>query len=140
MATIPYIFNDANLTDPFDDASDTLGASAVQGASDFGVFWIGTTTSGNKLEIDSGAGTPGVDPIQVSIVDADGALNVEATDIKLSLSSDFSGATGGATLDVSVSIQHGAPVPVYYQWTNATGGGTYTDISLQLSAIQEVAI
>ena len=42
MTEIAYVFNDAGLTDPFDDATDTLDAQAVNGASGYGVFYVGS--------------------------------------------------------------------------------------------------
>lgn len=138
MALIPYVFNDVGLTDQFDDATDTLGAQAVNGSSGDGVFYVGTTTSGNKLE-DNAA--PGVADITVTIVDSNGPTDVDAVDIKLATSSGgLDSAVGGAALTLGTTINFGAPAAVYYRWTNDTGTGTYTDISLEISAIAESAI
>lgn len=136
MAVIPYVFKDAGLTMPFDDASDTLGAQAVNGSSDSSVFYIGTTTAGNKLQ---DSASPGTADITISISDSDGAANVEVADIKLSATSDFSGSPAGGALQIATEIFYGAPAAVYYQWTNNSGAGTYTDISLDVSAMIEVA-
>jgi phage tail sheath gpL-like len=137
MALIPYVYNDIGLTDQFDDATDTLGVQAISGESQYGVFYIGTPTSGQQLEDST---SPGSADITVSITDSNGATDVETTDIKLSVTSDFTGATGGASLAIGTTIVYGTPAAVYYQWTNNTGGGDYTDISLSVSAMQESAI
>lgn len=136
MSLIPYAYNDIGLTDQIDDASDTLGAQAVNGASGDGVFYIGTPTSGNRLQ---DAASPGSADITVSIVDAD--ANVDAADIKLALTSaGLDSATGGASLALGTQIVYGSPVAVHYRWANDAGGSTYTGMSLQRSAVIESAI
>lgn len=137
MALIDYVYNDIGLTDQFDDATDTLGVQATNGSSNFGVFYIGTTTSGNRLQ---DAATPGTADITVTITDSDGGAGVAAADIKLSVTADFSGSTGGAPLAIGPTINFGTPAAVYYQWTNNSGGGDYTDISLEITPIVEAAI
>lgn len=136
MATIPYVYNDIGLTDQFDDATDTLDAQAVNGASGDGVFYIGTPTSGNRLQ---DATSPGSADITVSIVDAD--ASIDAADIKLALTSAGLGsATGGASLALATQIVYGTPVAVHYRWDNDTGGSTYTGMSLSITAMIESAI
>lgn len=137
MALIDHIYKDPALTDQFDDATDTLDASAIQPGTGAGVFYVGTPTAANKIEA---ASAPGIDPIQVSITDNAGQVN--AADIKLSLTPDFSGSIGGAPLNLGATI-NGAPVnavAVHYEWTNDTGSGTYTNVTLDVVERVESAI
>jgi len=141
MALLDYIYNDVNLTDQFDDATDNLIAEAVNGSSGIGVFYIGTPTAGNKLQIADSEGTPGVDSITVSIVDSSVGSGVEASHIKLATTQGgLATATGGAALSAAVEIPYGAPQPIYLQWDNSVGSGSYTEISLSIDPMQEVAI
>lgn len=139
MTEIAYVYKDAGLTELFDDAVDTLDAQAVNGASGYGVFYVGSPDEDIKIQATS---DPGIDPIEISIDDASPGSGVEDTHIKLSLSSDFSGSTGGASLSLGATINGGVgnAVPVYYQWSNSIGAGTYTEISLGIVARDEYAI
>ena len=195
MAAIDHVYLDASLTTQFDDATHTLDLEAVDSSSADGSFYVGTPTSGNKVEA---ASDPGVDPIVCSIVHAvaewsaseailanderrptthngyvyeaqgsgttggseptwpttiggtvaDNGITWECVragpdeeDIKVALSSGgLDGATGGASLNVATTINYGSPVQVFHRWTNDSGSGTSTDISLQLSARAESAI
>ena len=141
MALIDYVYKDVALTDQFDDETDTLIAQAVNGGSGKGVFYVGTTTSGNKLQLASSEGTPGVDSIEVGIVDASIGSGVEAEHIKLATTeAGLSSATGGDAIGIAVEIPNGSPQPVWYQWDNSVGSADYTEISLSLDPMQEVAI
>ena len=137
MTEIAHVYKDAGLTEIFDDASDTLATAAINGGSGTGVFYVGTPTTGNKIE---DATNPGIDQIVVSVTDATPGSDVETTHIKLALSeAGLSGATGGASLNLGTVINHGSPISVWYQWDNSTGNGTYTDISLGLTSRVESA-
>jgi len=137
MALIQHVYHDAAMSTQFDDSTDTLGAMAVNGTSGKGVFYVGTPESGNKLQ---DATNPGVDPIELSIVDASAGSGVEASHIKLALSeAGLSSATGGAALSLGTSIAGGTGLAVHYQWDNSVGDSTYTEISLLLSSRIEVA-
>lgn len=136
---VDYIYNDIDLTDQFDDATDVLGVQAVNGASDYGVFYIGTPTSGNQLQ-DQAA--PGSGSITVSIVDASPGTGVEAAHIKLATSvPNLATAVAGDPLAVATTILYGAPAAVYYQWDNSvlTGTDESSELSLQVSTIAESA-
>ena len=140
MALIDHIYLDAALTDPFDDASDTLGAQAVNGASGDGVFYLGDPDDTIKLQA---ASDPGVDPITVSVADSAPGSGVEDTHIKLALTSaGLDGATGGAALNAGSTINGGVAnaVPIHYRWSNSTGAGVSTEISLSIVARVESAI
>ncbi len=135
MAAIPYVYLDIGLTDQFDDAFDTLGVQATNGSSNFGVFYIGTPTTGNQLQ---DATSPGGADIIVSIADSTPGTDVVAGDIKLATTqSGLATATGGDSIAVGTTIFFGAPAAIYYQWDNSVGGGDYTDISLDITAMVE---
>ena len=53
MALIDHVYNDAGLTDQFDDASDTLGAQAVNGSSGDGVFYVGDPDDTIKIQAEA---------------------------------------------------------------------------------------
>lgn len=134
MAAIDHVYKDAGLTEQFDSATDTLGAQALNGSSGDGVFYVGTPTTGNVIQA---ASDPGVDPIEVTPADAAGGSGVEASHIKLALSSaGLASAVGGAALSLGPTINGGAAnaVAVHYRWTNSVGTGTYTEISLEITA------
>lgn len=140
MALIDHVYLDAGLTNQFDDATDTLGASAINTGSGDGVFWVGIPATDTKLQA---ASDPGIDQIVVSIVDDDALTGVDATDIKLALSSaGLDSATGGTALNLGATILGGSAnaVRVNYRWSNGTGAGVYTGISLSITARVAVAI
>lgn len=138
MALIDYVYHDIALTDQFDDSTDFLEAEAANGDDGDGKFYIGTPTSGKKLQASS---DPGVDSITVSISDSAPGSDVEATHLKLALTQGgLAGATGGASLGVGVEISYGSPKEVWYRWANSVGADDYTEISLDIVAMQEVTI
>lgn len=141
MAIIPNIFKDAALTQPFDDAVDTLDGAALNGNDGDGYFYVGLTDTANKLQASS---NPGVDPLTISITDASPGVDVEAADIKLASSqSGLGSAVGGNPLNIGAEILGGAApnaYQVWFRWANSEGAGTYTDISLNINARVEVAI
>ena len=139
MALIAHVYKDASLTQQFDDAVDTLGASAINGASDDGVFYVGTPTATNKIEA---ASNPGIDQIDVVITDANPGTGVEQAHIKLALTNGgLDGAVGGDPLALGAVINGGpgSAVAVHYRWENSVGGAVYTEITLDLDARVESA-
>lgn len=138
MALLDYVYKDENLTQQFDDATDFLDVEAVQGSNGFGQVWIGTASSGNKLQADS---NPGVDQITVTIDDTSPGSGVEATHIKLALTQvGLGSAVAGDPLDIGLQIDYGTPVAVFYQWDNSTGQSESTEIRLILDALRETPI
>jgi len=134
MALIDHVYKDALLTQQFDDAVDTLGAAAVNGSSDDGVFYVGTPNAANKVEA---ASNPGIDNINVSISDSNVGPNPNVDDIKLALTNGgLDGAVGGTALSLGATISGGpgGAVQVHYRWTNDAGGTVYTNITLDLDA------
>lgn len=138
MALIDHVWNDNGFADQFDDATDTLGAQATNGGSGTGVFYVGTSDVAKKLQA---ASNPGIDSIVVSIVDASPGGGVETTHVKLAVSeAALSSATGGASLALGTDLTGGTAYPVWYQWDNSVGAGTYTEISLEIVPRVEAAI
>jgi len=137
MTEIAHVYKDAGLTEIFNDATDTLATAAINGGSGTGVFYVGTPTTGTKIE---DATNPGVDQIVVSVADATPGSDVEASHIKLALTeAGLSSATGGASLNLGTVINYGSPVAVWFQWDNSTGNATYPDISIGLTSRVESA-
>lgn len=138
MALLDFVYLDEQLTDQFDDATDFLTLEAVSGATAFGSFWVGTPNTGQKIQADS---DPGVDPIQISIVDAQAGTGVDELDMKLALSeAGLSGAVAGDPVDLPATINYGTPVEVFFQWTNNSATTESTEISFELVAVVESAI
>ena len=140
MALVPHVYLDVGLTDQFDDATDSLGASAINGGQGDGVFYFGDPDAAIKIQADS---APGIDPIAVSITDSAPGSGVEATHIKLATSqAGLGSATGGAPLNLPATVNGGVgnAVAVWYRWENSAGGGTYTEISIDIVARVESAI
>jgi hypothetical protein len=136
MAVTWQFYADAGLTVPL----TTLSAqqSSAGGAVDL-LIYFGSTASGKSLQASS---SPGVDPIQITPTDADGAgTNLAATAIKLALSAGgLTSATGGAALTVGTTLTSGTAgaVPVYVRLDSGTSTlGTYTDLSLDTNALIE---
>jgi hypothetical protein len=139
MALIDYVYLDAGLTDQFDDAVDNIFAGAVNGSSGTGVFYIGSPIATDVLQADS---APGVDPLTVDIVDQAPGSGVEASHWRLAVSeAGLLAATPGAQLSLGATINGGSgnAVPVWYQWDNSSGSGSFTDILLNIPAIRQVA-
>lgn len=138
MALIDHVWNDNGFADQFDDATDTLGAQAINGSSGTGVFYVGTSDTAKKLQA---ASNPGIDSIVVSIVDASPGGGVEESHIKLAASEPaLSSATGGASLALGTELTGGTAYEVWYQWDNSVGAGTYTEITLEIVPRVEAAI
>ena len=140
MALIENVYLDPGLATQFDDASDTLGAGALQGGTGDGVFYVGTPNAANQVQA---ASAPGFDPIVVSITDATPGADVEVADIKLAATQgDLGAAVAGADLSLGPTIAGGQATAkaVWYRWANSEGSGVYTDMSLAIVARIESAV
>jgi len=140
MANVPNIYKDPGLTQPFDSAVDTLPATAISANSGDGVFYFGSDDDTIKIQALS---SPGINPITIGIVDASPGSGAEVADITLALvPADLNTNTPGAVLNLPATVNGGvaSAVTVHYRWTNNTGSGTYTDVSLQVSDRVESAI
>lgn len=140
MALIDHVYLDAGLTDQFDDSTDTLDCFAIDGETGDGSFWVGSDDSGIKIQE---ATDPGVNNLTLTIADSGSGTGVDELDIKLALSqAGLDSAVAGDPLSLGATITGGAgnAVRVWYRWDNSVGSGTYTEISLTLSARVEVVI
>ncbi len=124
-------FADAGLTVPLTRGDFVRGATPGNVNR---VFYFGSPLAGRQLQ---NVADPGVDPLEVSIVDAAGGSGVAASEVRLA--SSFAGlatATGGAPLGIGTTILSGAAnaVPVFVRLASAlTAEGAYDDISLQVA-------
>lgn len=140
MAAIPHVYTDPALTVNFDPATMQIELSAIDGSSGDAVIYFGTPTAANKIEATS---DPGVDPLQLTVVDANAGTGVAVGAIKLAVTSaGLDSATGGAALSLGATVLGGAAnaVPVHIRWANTVGEGEFTDISLEITAREEVAV
>lgn len=140
MALVPYVYKDAALTQQFDDAIDQLGAEALNGSSGDGSLYYGSPNAAIKIQADS---DPGVDPINVSIVDASPGSGVEAAHIRLALSqAGLAGATPGAPVSLGDTVLGGVAnaVRLWWRWDNSIGGADNIEISLSIVPVAEVAV
>lgn len=122
-------FADAGLTVP---ASEIVLSRGETPSELNGVVFFGSNVSGEYLVNKT---APGVDPLQVSIVDSAGG-GVATTDVKIASSyGGLSSATAGASLDLADTIYSGSSnaVAVYVRVsTSLTTPGEYSDVSLQV--------
>lgn len=136
-------FHDASLTQPIDSADPltaTQETSGALGAVDK-IIYFGAPTAGFIAQATS---DPGVDPIVVSIADADAGTGAPATQFKLALSSGgLSSATPGASLSLSHTVTSGTAnaIPIYTRRTSAlTLAGNFVDITLETVDLDETPV
>ncbi len=94
-------------------------------------FWIGSTDASIRFRALS---NPGIDQVQLQIVDSASGSGQPASAIKLATTqAGLATAIGGATLDLGVEILSGVAnaLPVWVQFTDATGV-VATDLALKL--------
>ena len=130
-------YADSSLTVPLTSLEQAFTSDGSDGAVDKLVY-LGSTTSNKKLLAGS---DPGVDPIQFTVVDANGATGQLAADIKLALSqADLDTATGGAALSGPAQILSGVaqalPVWIRLDPSNMTED-EYDDLTIRCSAVTE---
>lgn len=123
-------YSDAGLTAPLVRADFVRGSTATPVNR---IAYFGSTDTGKKLE---NVDDPGVDPVQVTVVDSTVGPGVEAADVKLALSfAGLDSATGGAPLSIGTTILSGAAnaVAVFIRITSAiTTPSNNDDVSLQV--------
>lgn len=142
--TISFKFyHDAALTQEITSGNQlvaTQDTAGLLGPVDT-VIYLGSTVTGNKVQATS---SPGVDPIVVSIVDADAGTGAPASEFKLALSSGgLASATAGASLTLSTTINSGVAnaVPIYTRRDSVLAvAGTYTDLTLQTNSLNETPV
>lgn len=123
-------YSDAGLTAPLTRADFVRGSTATPVNR---IAYFGSTATGKRLE---NVDDPGVDPVQVSVVDAASGSGVEVANVKLALTfAGLDSATGGAPLSIGTTILSGAAnaVAVFIRITSAiTTPGNYDDVELQV--------
>lgn len=136
------LYTDAGLTSLL--ASNPVFDESVDHSilADDVVIYLGSpdTTPDTKIQA---ASDPGVDPILVSITDADPAGDNDETSITLSDSSDFTGKVAGDPLNLGVEILDGvaSAKPIYIRFRDATGAQhTDTDIGISITPVNEYEI
>lgn len=130
------LYDDAALTtlatEPLAFVQDTLGAISPHQRR----FYLGQPTAGYRFQADS---DPGVDAIELSIVDAVPASGQPATAIKLATTqAGLTGAVAGAALDLGATLLSGSAnaVAIWVQFDDSTATvATDTDISLALNTL-----
>jgi hypothetical protein len=143
MAITYAFFHDSALTEEItalnpitatQDENDTLAPVDVQ-------IWFGSATAGSQVQADS---DPGVDDIEVSIADSNGATGQTTTAIRLATSQPgLASATPGAALAIGTSVSAGSANAVAF-WVRIDDGtgtyGSYTDLSLQTNTLRQTPV
>lgn len=114
---------------------------AIGGAAAKKTVYLGSTNAAIKLQRQT---SPGVNPIQVDIVDANTGGGQPDTAIRLATTEGgLASATPGGTLNLPNTINGGVSnaKAIWLDFTD-TGGvvGTFTDLSLALADLYESAI
>lgn len=101
------------------------------------VIYLGSTLSGSIFQATT---DPGVDQIVIAIIDANIGSGIEASNIKIALTSGgLDSATAGASLNVGTSINGGtgSAVALYIRSDTPVLASTDTDITLETNDITE---
>lgn len=140
MAITFAFFHDAALTQQITSGNPltaTQDASGGLGPVDKTIYF-GSPSSGKQAQAES---DPGVDPIVISVVDANAGTGAPASEFKLALSSGgLASAVAGDPLTLSHTILSGTAnaVPIYTRRASAlTVAGAYSDVSLQTNSLTE---
>lgn len=139
MATTFTFFSDPALTTPL--------AAPVQFAQDKDspvavdkVVYFGSAVASRFAQA---ASDPGIDPIVISVVDANAGTGSPATDVKLALSSvGLDTAVAGAALSLPAQVDSGAlgAVEIHIRVLDSTHTvGIKTDLSLASNVLAEFA-
>ena len=131
------LYDDSALTtlatEPLAFTQDVLGTITPHQRR----FYLGQPTTGYRFRAHS---DPGVDSIELSIVDAVPASGQPASAIKLATTQGgLASATGGAALDLGASILSGSAnaVQIWVQFDDSTATvATDTNISLALNELR----
>lgn len=138
MADLIAFFHDAALTVPVDALHPIASVQSSASPDPVQVQVYLAALDGVTLEAES---DPGVDPITISVVDADGGSGEPPTAIKLALTqAGLATAVAGDPLAVGVQLVGGlaGAVPIWVEIDDQTGvRGMYTDLSLQTNVMLE---
>lgn len=130
-------YADAGLTVPLTRGDFVRGATPAPVNR---IVYFGSPVAGKLLQH---ASDPGIEPLQVTVVDAASGSGVAVADVKLA--STFAGldsAVGGAALNLGTTLASGAgnAVPVFVRVGGSIATpGNYDDVSLQVADWLEVA-
>ena len=142
MANTFAFYHDVSLTQPINSGAPltaTQDTANLLAAVDKTIY-LGSTEAGKKLQT---AVSPGVNPVVVSIVDADAGSGAPATEFRLSLSAITGAETPGASLNLSHTLTSGVgnAIPIYTRRDSVlTTAGAYTDVSIQVVDVNETAV
>jgi hypothetical protein len=133
-----YFYTDAGLTAPLAGSLDF--AQSVDGSTGAvtAILYIGSAASGRTLRA---ASNPGVDPIVVTIVDAEPLAGSPLSDLTLALEPTFSGRVAGSSLDIGTQVNSGVAnaVAIYVRAHDSTGTiGLNNDLSLVVTTCEEI--
>lgn len=134
MATFTF-YSDAALTTPI-----VTNVQFGEGTTTT-ILYLGSTDNTKKLQ---NATTPGVDPVEVSIADANPGSGPEDTWVTLALTlGELATNNPGDPLELSSTVYGGVSnaIPIYVKVVNSlSGASSSTDISLELSGVKEFAV
>lgn len=135
MSTTWQFFADAGLTTPLTQGGATQIAN---GPAVDSIIYFGSNATAKKLE---SAAAPGVDPVQVAVVDSDAGGGLAETAITLALSAaGLDTATPGAALVMGTTLLSGTggAVAVFVRTNSGVSApGTYSDLALRVPDIVE---
>lgn len=136
MAVSLKFYEDSSLTTEI--TSVTINQLADGSTGDVNkLVYLGSTVDTSTFEATS---DPGVDQIEITIEDSSPGGGVQASNIKLALSSGgLDTATAGDTLDVGTSIDGGVAnaVPIYIRSDTPAISNSSTEITLETNDITE---
>ena len=147
MALTFKIYTDAAMTtEQVGNLVATQNADGSTPAVEF-QLWIGSLgsaggdTADRKIQAES---DPGVDPINLTVVDAAPGGGHEVAEVKLALlQAGLAGATGGAALNLGTTLTSSTASPVEF-WVSvddATGAiGTSTELSIDTVLVRETSV
>ena len=139
MALTFGFYSDAALTTPLAARLPFVQAVSTPVAVDR-VIYFGSPLTGRVCKAVS---DPGVDPVVISITDANAGTGSPATDVKLALTSGgLSTATGGASLSLPATIDGGVAgaKAIYIRVLDSTHvGAVNNDLGLLTNALEEYA-
>jgi hypothetical protein len=131
MAVTFKFYKDSGLTQPFVPGNDYIGPVTTP-PDDSLVLYLGSTDATKKLQATT---SPGTNPVQVTIADADIGNDLETTDVTISDSyAGLSTATAGAALDLPATILGGvANKATIYIKVDFAAGGIASDVNVTLN-------
>ena len=131
-------FADAGLTVPLNSSNPVAFAQLAAGAPVDRIVYFGSADVGKKLQR---ATDPGVDALEVSVIDTDAGGGLPVTALTLALSSaGLDTATPGDPVSIGATINSGAAnsVPVFVRAdADSATPATFTDLLLRVAGALE---